>query len=126
MYKKETQAIGKLFERVMIEKHGAKEAPQFFAAVDTICDAPQVRQDAIDEMIRPSDYDLDLILVVGGWDSSNTAHLLEIPVHAGFPAYHVNVPECITPENTIEHRTVDGAIETLADFLPLDRPARIG
>jgi hypothetical protein len=35
--------------------------------------------------------DLDFILVVGGWDSSNTAHLLEIPVHEGLPAYHVNV-----------------------------------
>ena len=33
---------------------------------------------------------------------------------------------CITPENAIVHRTIDGKIETTADFLPLDRPARIG
>ena len=70
--------------------------------------------------------DLDCILVVGGWDSSNTAHLLEIPVHAGLTAYHVNVPGCITPENTIEHRTVDGEVVTTENFLPLDRPVRIG
>jgi len=43
----------------------------------------QVRQDAIQEMSAPNiAKDLDFILVVGGWDSSNTAHLLEIPVHA--------------------------------------------
>merc|ERR1719231_444544 len=127
MYKKETQAIGRLFEKTMMTKFGPENAAEHFAAFDTICDATQVRQDAISEMIESGvAKDLDFILVVGGWDSSNTAHLLEIPVHAGFPAYHVNVPECITPENTIEHRTIDGAIETLADFLPLDRPARIG
>ena len=45
--------------------------------------------------------ELDLILVVGGWDSSNTAHLLEIPDHAGLTAYHVNEPGCIKPTNAI-------------------------
>jgi len=127
MYKKETQAIGKLFEKTMMQAFGAENIKEHFAAFDTICDATQVRQDAITEM---SDSDLsaglDFILVVGGWDSSNTAHLLEIPVDKGLPAYHVNVPGCIKPENAIEHRLVNGAIETTSDFLPLDRPARIG
>lgn len=50
----------------------------------------QVRQDAIAEMTESPD-ELDFILVVGGWDSSNTAHLLEIPIHAGRKGYHVNV-----------------------------------
>ena len=127
MYKKETQAIGRLFEKTMMQAYGAENIAQHFAAFDTICDATQVRQDAITEMSEAeSAKDLDFILVVGGWDSSNTAHLLEIPHDAGLPAYHVNVPGCIKPDNSIEHRTVDGAIETAADFLPLDRPARIG
>jgi len=127
MYKKETQAIGKLFEKTMMQKYGAENIKEHFAAFDTICDATQVRQDAISEMSLADDaQELDFVLVVGGWDSSNTAHLLEIPIHEGLKAYHVNVPGCITPENTIEHRTVDGKIETAADFLPLDRPARIG
>ena len=69
---------------------------------------------------------LDFILVVGGWDSSNTAHLLEIPHDLGLRAYHVNVPGCIRADNSIEHRTVDGAIEVASDLVPLDRPARIG
>jgi len=127
MYKKETQAIGRLLEKTMMTKFGAENIADHFAAFDTICDATQVRQDAISEMALSEEAkELDFILVVGGWDSSNTAHLLEIPVHAGLLAFHVNVPECITPENTIEHRTVAGEIEITADFLPLDRPARIG
>jgi len=127
MYKKETQAIGRLFEKTMMAAYGAENIAKHFAAFDTICDATQVRQDAITEMsTSTSAPDLDFILVVGGWDSSNTAHLLEIPVHEGLPAYHVNVPSCIAPDNSIEHRTVDGAIETTSNFLPLDRPARIG
>jgi len=127
MYKKETQAIGRLFEKTMMQAYGAENIKEHFAAFDTICDATQVRQDAITEM-SDSDgaKDLDFILVVGGWDSSNTAHLLEIPIDAGLPAYHVNVPGCIQPANTIEHRLVDGSIVTTADFLPLDRPARVG
>ena len=102
MYKKETQAIGRLFEKTMMQAYGAEEIKERFAAFDTICDATQVRQDAISEMTEAQksgegDLDLDLILVVGGWDSSNTAHLLEIPAHAGLTAYHVNEPRCIQP-----------------------------
>ena len=36
------------------------------------------------------------------------------------------MPGCIKPDNSIEHRKVDGTIETQSNFLPLDRPARIG
>jgi 4-hydroxy-3-methylbut-2-enyl diphosphate reductase len=127
MYKKETQAIGRLLEKTMISKYGAENIKENFAAFDTICDATQVRQDAITEMCESDSVkDLDFILVVGGWDSSNTAHLLEIPVDMGVTGYHVNVPGCIKPGNAIEHRTVEGDIVTTSDFLPLDRPARIG
>ncbi len=55
---------------------------------------------------------LDFILVVGGWDSSNTGHLLEIPVHAGIRSFHINRADCIHADNTITHRTVDGEIVT--------------
>merc|ERR1719453_1803665 len=65
MYKKETQAIGKMFEKVMIAKYGAEKVNEHFAAFDTICDATQVRQDAIAEMSNDeSAKDLDFILVV--------------------------------------------------------------
>jgi 4-hydroxy-3-methylbut-2-enyl diphosphate reductase len=103
MYKKETTAIGKLFEKTMITAFGPEEANERYAAFDTICDATQERQDAIQEMVlAPGAKDeLDFILVVGGWDSSNTAHLVEIPHHVGIPAYHVDKASCIAADNSI-------------------------
>lgn len=131
MYKKETQAIGRLFEKVMMQEHGAENVKEHFAAFDTICDATQVRQDAIMEMSEEATSEegeaLDFVLVVGGWDSSNTAHLLEIPIDEyKLTGYHVNTAKCIRPDNSIEHRDVHGNILVQANALPLDRPVRIG
>lgn len=55
---------------------------------------------------------LDFILVIGGWDSSNTAHLLEIPINAGVRAFHINRADCITADNKITHRLMSGEIVT--------------
>lgn len=129
MYKQETLAIGKLLEKAMIHAYGPEYATKNFAAFDTICSATQVRQDAVAEMSNPEfvkEQDLDFILVVGGWDSSNTAHLLEIPVHAGLTGYHIHLSSDIAADNSITHRTIDGEVVTTQNFLPLDRPARIG
>ena len=71
------------------------------------------RQDAIHELVEKSDdLGLDFILVVGGWDSSNTAHLLEIPQKAGVRSFHINKSDCIGADNTITHRTMAGEIVT--------------
>jgi 4-hydroxy-3-methylbut-2-enyl diphosphate reductase len=73
----------------------------------------QERQDAVSELVeKVNDYGLDFILVIGGWDSSNTAHLLEIPEKAGIRAFHINQASCIGADNTITHRTMDGKIVT--------------
>lgn len=55
---------------------------------------------------------LDFILVIGGFDSSNTAHLLEIPQLAGIKSYHINRADCIQADNTITHRLMSGEIVT--------------
>jgi len=128
MYKKETMAIGKLFEKAMMLAHGPEEITERYAAFDTICDATQERQDAITDMVETAGAkeELDFILVVGGWDSSNTAHLVEIPHAHGIPAYHINRAECIASDNSITYRDVDGEIKVKKDFLPLDRAAVVG
>jgi 4-hydroxy-3-methylbut-2-enyl diphosphate reductase len=78
------------------------------------------RQDAISDLVENSEkLHLDFILVVGGWDSSNTAHLLEIPIKAGVRSFHINRAECIGADNTITHRTMSGEIVTepfITDF----------
>jgi len=128
MYKKETTAIGKMFEKAMMTAFDPAEISERYAAFDTICDATQERQDAVMEMIQEPNAkeNLDFILVVGGWDSSNTAHLVEIPHAVGITAYHIDNADCISPDNTIKYRDVDGTIKEQADFLPLDRPVTIG
>jgi 4-hydroxy-3-methylbut-2-en-1-yl diphosphate reductase len=72
------------------------------------------------------ELNLDFILVIGGWDSSNTAHLLEIPHMAGIRSFHINRAECIGADNTITHRTVDGEIKTEKFLLDMDKDVVMG
>ena len=69
---------------------------------------------------------LDFILVIGGWDSSNTAHLLEIPHNEGIRSFHINRAECIGADNTITHRTVDGEIVTEPFLLDINKEVVMG
>lgn len=64
--------------------------------------------------------------MVGGWDSSNTAHLLEIPHMAGIRSFHINRAECIGADNTITHRTVEGEIVTEQFLLDMEKDVVMG
>jgi 4-hydroxy-3-methylbut-2-enyl diphosphate reductase len=87
----------------------------------------QERQDAVSELIENAkEYGLDFILVIGGWDSSNTAHLLEIPHMAGIRSFHINRADCIKADNTITHRTVDGEIVTEPFLLDINKDVVMG
>mmetsp|Transcript_22019 Transcript_22019/g.33905 ORF Transcript_22019/g.33905 Transcript_22019/m.33905 type:complete len:458 (+) Transcript_22019:274-1647(+) len=127
MYKKETRAIGQKFQKAMLKKFGPMDPKAHYMEFDTICDATQERQDAVDELVdNNEELGLDFILVVGGWDSSNTAHLLEIPHKANVRSFHINRAECISADNTITHRTVDGEIVTEPFILDLDKEVNMG
>lgn len=67
----------------MLKKYGPTELGQNYREFDTICDATQERQDAVTELVEQKGGLLDFVLVVGGFDSSNTAHLKEIPEKFG-------------------------------------------
>lgn len=117
MLKGETEQIGKLFERTMLQKFGPLELDKHFLSPgDTICDATQERQDA---MLQLVDESLDLMLVIGGFNSSNTGHLQEIAENKGLPSYHIDGPDCIGPGNRIRFKPLhaSGCDEAL-DFLP--------
>ncbi|MGB6296385.1 MAG: 4-hydroxy-3-methylbut-2-enyl diphosphate reductase [Rivularia sp. (in: cyanobacteria)] len=115
MLKGETEQIGKLFERTMMKKYGPAELNQHFQSFNTICDATQERQDAMLELVEEK---LDLMIVIGGFNSSNTAHLQEIAVEKELPSYHVDSVERILSVNSIEHRQLNGDIEKSQKWLP--------
>lgn len=116
MLKSETTAIGKLFEKTMMEKFGPAELKTHFVAHDTICDATQERQDAMIELL--AEGDVDIMLVVGGFNSSNTQHLQEMAEHGGVTSYWVDKAPCVGPGNVIRYRKSDGEEVTMENWLP--------
>ncbi len=89
----------------------------FLSPGDTICDATQERQDAMQELIG---QEIDLFVIIGGYNSSNTAHLHEMAIdQQEKPSYHIDGPACISADNSIRHKKVHGSEETVtAPFLP--------
>lgn len=115
MLKSETEQIGKLFEHTMMQKYGPAELNQHFQSFNTICDATQERQDAMLELVKEK---LDLMVVVGGFNSSNTAHLQEIAVEEEIPSYHIDSVARILTANSIEHRELNGELKITENWLP--------
>lgn len=115
MLKGETEQIGKLFERTMMKKYGPAALNQHFLAFNTICDATQERQDAMFKLV---DDKLDLMVVIGGYNSSNTTHLQEIAIDRGIPSYHIDCAERIGAGNQIEHKPLHRQLEVKEEWLP--------
>ena len=116
MLKSETEEIGKLFEKTMLKQYGPAELNEHFLAFNTICDATEERQGAMFSLV---DEPLDLMVVIGGYNSSNTTHLQEIAVSRGIRSFHIDTPERIGEEtNTITHMPLEGELITEKEFLP--------
>ena len=115
MLKTETENIGKLFERTMMRKFGPENLSEHFQSFNTICDATQERQDA---MLSLVDEKLDLMLVIGGFNSSNTTHLQEIAIDKTVPSYHIDCAERILPGNRIEHKPLGADLVVTEGWLP--------
>ncbi len=115
MLKGETEQIGKLFERTMLQKYGPTELNQHFQSFNTICDATQERQDAMLELVE---HNLDLMVVIGGFNSSNTTQLQQIAFERGIPSYHIDTVERIQSGDSIEHRQLNGQLAITNNWLP--------
>ncbi|MEI6370547.1 MAG: 4-hydroxy-3-methylbut-2-enyl diphosphate reductase [Nostocales cyanobacterium ELA608] len=115
MLKGETEQIGKMLERAMMQKYGPTELNQHFQNFNTICDATQERQDAMLELVEDN---LDLMIVIGGFNSSNTTQLQQIGIDRGIPSYHIDCVERIQSINHIEHRQLTGELIITENWLP--------
>jgi 4-hydroxy-3-methylbut-2-enyl diphosphate reductase len=124
MLSSESLAIAAAVRRAMVRRWGESEAATRFRTFDTICSATQDRQDALYRLLDR--HPLDLLLVIGGYNSSNTGHLLEIGLERGIPTYHIQHADCVESLNRLRHQSLHTASESeTASWLP-DGPATIG
>ncbi|WAL60925.1 4-hydroxy-3-methylbut-2-enyl diphosphate reductase [Thermocoleostomius sinensis] len=122
MLKGETEQIGKLFEHTMMKKYGPDQLNEHFLAFNTICDATQERQDAMFQLVNEP---LNLMVVIGGYNSSNTTHLQEIAIERGIPSYHIDSADRIGPGNCVEHKPLHQDLTVQENWLP-DGPIVVG
>lgn len=120
MFKEETEAIQHLLREAVVQRDGSAAN---FRRFDTICAATQDRQDALKELLRSP---LDMLVVIGGYNSSNTTHLAEIG-STSIPTWFVSRADCLESADRIRHFDLTTREECLHEgrWLP-DTYLRIG
>ena len=103
MLMSESLEIGEMFRAAMLERYGEHELAGRYRAFDTICSATQDRQDAVIRLLR--EERLDLMIVIGGYNSSNTCNLAHICADQ-VPTYHIAEPDCLVSTGAIRHKPV--------------------
>lgn len=122
MLSSESLEIAEMLKVAMVDRYGQDDLPQHFRSFDTICSATQERQDAVQELVK---RDLDLILVVGGFNSSNTTHLIEIAGNYT-RAYHIEDVSHLLSRDEIRHKPWDSPESMVTkDWLP-ELPMKVG
>jgi 4-hydroxy-3-methylbut-2-enyl diphosphate reductase len=99
MLRGETEEVQRRLKAAMIEKYGEAELHTHFRFFDTICGATQDRQDALEKLLREP---LDLLLVIGGYNSSNTSHLAEMG-ESRLPTYFIKNAAKMESDKLIRH-----------------------
>jgi 4-hydroxy-3-methylbut-2-enyl diphosphate reductase len=129
MLMSESLEIGEMFREAMRERYGSGALERHFRAFDTICSATQERQDAVIALLDTTR--VDLMLVIGGYNSSNTCNLARICADR-VPTYHIAEPECLISATEVRHRpvgppsTAGGNETTTEGWLPASGPLAIG
>jgi 4-hydroxy-3-methylbut-2-enyl diphosphate reductase len=99
MLRGETQEVQHRLRNAMARKFGGAEIDKHFRFFDTICGATQDRQDALEKLLHDP---LDLLLVIGGYNSSNTSHLAEMG-EAKLPTYFIKNAAKMESDKLIRH-----------------------
>jgi 4-hydroxy-3-methylbut-2-enyl diphosphate reductase len=119
----ETQSIADYFKQLMAKRYGEQNLKQHFADTrDTLCYATNDNQDSTYELLKTN---ADLAIVVGGYNSSNTSHIVEL-CEQKFPTYFINSDQEIESQNLIHHFNYQQKQRiSTANFLPNQSPIRI-
>ena len=123
----ESIEIGEMVRRAMIDRYDETSLDARYRAFDTICSATQDRQDAVHMLLGAHAF--DLMIVIGGYNSSNTRNLARICAeHTA--TYHVAEPGCLESAAAVRHLPSSGPLplgEVVSDdWLPAARPVSIG
>lgn len=126
MLQSETEELQNRIRKAVIERDGSDEAYHVF---DTICGATQERQGALFQMLDNSDKKpMDILLVVGGYNSSNTTHLAEIG-QENLPTFFIRNAKCMESLERIIHYDLEHKAEIKSEYTGIlleDQPAIIG
>ncbi len=116
MLSTESLAIAAELRRAMTQRYGQQALAGHFRSFDTICSATQDRQDAVLRLLEDS---VDIVVVVGGYNSSNTNHLAALCAEK-VVTFHIEDAACLDPEaRTIRHKPVGALQEAVVrDWLP--------
>jgi 4-hydroxy-3-methylbut-2-enyl diphosphate reductase len=120
MLRSETEEVQRRVREAIAARDGGDASN--FRFFDTICGATQERQDALFELLNAP---LDLLLVVGGYNSSNTTHLAEIG-EKKMPTYFVRNAECLRSVAEISHFDIHHKTETVSTGWLAEGPLEIG
>lgn len=120
MLRNETEEFQRKLRNAMVQKYGEENIEKHFKRYDTICGATQERQNALRTLLKEP---MDLLLVLGGYNSSNTSHLAEMG-EAVLPTYFIKGAEEIISGDLIRHYDfhLKSEIET-TPWLPTDKEA---
>ena len=99
MLKSETEEVQRRLKQAVLDRHGPEAGEQNFQVFDTICGATQERQDSLFGLLKQP---LDVLLVVGGYNSSNTTHLVEIGEQQ-LPTFFIRTADCLKSLEQIVH-----------------------
>lgn len=124
MLARESIAIGEMVGAAMARRYGEEYRAANFRTFDTICSATQDRQDAVEALLREP---LDVMIVVGGYNSSNTISLAALCA-ARVLTFHIQDADCLDPvAGTIRHRPIGAHADVnTAGWLSTSGPLRVG
>jgi 4-hydroxy-3-methylbut-2-enyl diphosphate reductase len=124
MLMSESLEIERILKAAMLARYGDRELAHHFQAFDTICSATQDRQDAVVALLR--DKAIDLMIVIGGYNSSNTCNLARICAGAR-PTFHIAEPSCLISPAEIRHKPAGTKSEAITTgWLPGAGPVTVG